>query len=67
MVWKHENTAHGRIKTELGSAVLWLLAFPEESIPNVPCIGINWGNLFVFNAQPTAKVISGYRKLYNLI
>ena len=27
-------------KKKLGSAVLWLLAFPDGSSPNVPCIAL---------------------------
>ena len=38
-----------RKKNNLGSAVLWLLAFPRESIPNFPCIGSgNLSNLIYF-------------------
>ena len=36
----HENTAQKGEKP-LCSAVVWLLAFPGESSPNVACIAIN--------------------------
>ena len=39
MVWKHENIAH-RGEKKLGSAVLWLLAFPWEVSPNFPYIAL---------------------------
>ena len=39
MVWKHKNMcAQG--KKNLGIAVLWLLAFPEESSTNFLCISL---------------------------
>ena len=41
MVWKHENTAYRGKNSKLGSAVLWLLAFPGESSQNFfPCISL---------------------------
>ena len=42
MIWKHENTVHrkGEKAGRVRGAVLWMLAFPGESIPNVQCIAL---------------------------
>ena len=45
---KHENTAHTKKEEKrMGSAILWLLAFPEESSLNFPCTILGQENYLI--------------------